>query len=241
MPDPRIITRPLTSWPGRLRDDDDRKPNPFTATDTQTRELLVREARHLGAAEIVLQIAISESEIRLDGEPYARAKAKHPGVTVVLPDSDQGRISWSTDLYRGGTRWRAPSYGGPIRLEGWQVNLRAIALSMEALRAADRHGVMQGRQYAGFRALGAGIEAPEQVMTVEDAARFIVSHAHLDQAEAGAFALFTGQRESIGKQRDVVLGAAYRQAARRLHPDAGGDAALFARLQQAREVLERHG
>lgn len=228
MPDPRIITRPLTSWPGRLRDDDDRKPNPFTATDTQTRELLVREARHLGATEIVLQIAISESEIRLDGEPYARAKAKHPGITVVLPDSTQGRISWSTDLYRGGNRWR---YGeGTRRLEGWQVNLRAIALSMEALRAADRHGVMQGRQYAGFRELGAGIEEPEQVMTVEDAARFYCRAANWQQADMDRV---IADREFRSER--------YREAVKRLHPDAGGDEELFARLQQAREVLERHG
>lgn len=240
MADPRIITRPLTSWPGQLRDDAERKPNPFTATDTQTRELLIREARHLGATEIVLQIALEESQIRLDGEPRAGAKAKHPAITVVLPDSTQGRISWSTDLYRGGARWTYR--GGDRRLEGWQVNLRAIALSMEALRAADRHGVMQGRQYAGFRELGAGIEAPDQVMTVESAATFVVSHADLARAEAdGAFALFTGQRESVGQQRAVVLATAYRRAARRLHPDAGGGDELFARLQQAREVLERHG
>jgi hypothetical protein len=223
--EPRIITRPLLTWPGQLRDDDDRKPNPFTATHGDTMDLLRREARLLGAHEIVVQLAITEAEIRLDGEPYARAKAKHPGVTVVLPESAQGRISWSTDAYRGGNRWTYAK--GTTRLEGWQVNLRAIALSMEALRAADRHGVMQGRQYAGFRELGSGIEAPEHVMTVEDAARFIAEHT-----PASVEAVLGG-----GKPREMAI----RFAAKRLHPDTGGDAALFARLQEAKEVLERHG
>lgn len=222
MAEVRIVTRPLTSWPGQLRSDGQRKPNPFSATDGQTRELLRREARMLGAREVVVQLAITDAEIRLDGEPYARAKAKHPGVTVVLPESTQGRISWSTDLYRGG---RGPGYS--TSLEGWQVNLRAIALAMEALRAADRHGVMQGRQYAGFRELGTGIEAPERVMTVEDAAAFVAAHS-----PASAQTILDG-----GRVRVMAL----RFAARRLHPDSGGSTVDFTRLQQAKEVLERHG
>lgn len=222
MADVRIITRPLTNWPGQLRTDGQRKPNPFSTTDGQTRELLRREARMLGAREVVLQIAITDSEIRLDGEPYARARATHPGVTVVLPESDQGRISWSTDLYRGG---RGPGHGTP--LDGWQVNLRAIALSMEALRAADRHGVMQGRQYAGFRELGDGVPMGAGPMTVEQAAAFVAEHS-----PAAAHAILDG-----GRVRVMAL----RFAARRLHPDNGGDPAQFARLQDAREVLEQHG
>lgn len=225
MPDPTIVTLPLTSWPGALRDDADRKPNPFTASDADTRTLLKREARLLGAREIVVQLAISESEIRMDGEPYARAKSKHPGVTVVLPESDQGRISWSTDLYRGGGRWRA----GTVRLEGWQVNLRAIALSMEALRAADRHGVMQGRQYAGFRELGSGIVAPERVMTVEEAAALIVGLAKAGTATVDDVIADQGARTR-----------AYRSAAAAHHPDRGGNEDTFRQLNEAREVLERH-
>jgi hypothetical protein len=40
--------------------------------------------------------------------------------------------------------------------EDWQHNVRAIALTLEALRAVDRYGTTGGRQYAGFRQLTAG-------------------------------------------------------------------------------------
>lgn len=214
----RVVFRPLADWPGKLRTDAQRTGSPFTASWTDTMELLEREARLLGAREIVLQIAIADTEIRQDGWPYARAVARHSGVTVVLPESDEGRVSFSTDRYHE----RAPRR----YLGGWQANVRAIALSMEALRAADRHGVMQGRQYAGFREIGAG-PSVNGVMTVEDAARFI--------AEYGAQRDWRPLIEFPTKRL-----ATYRVAAKRLHPDAGGDQALFQRLQEAKALLDDH-
>ena len=225
MADPRITTRPLLQWPGGLRDDRQRKPCPFNTRHTDTVELLTREARMLGAREVVIQMAIDESQIRLDGQPYASAKTKHPGVTVVLPESSQGRISWSTDRYRG----QSGGYGR-VALEGWQVNLRAIALSMEALRAADRHGVMQGRQYAGFRELGSGIVAPERVMTVEEAARYICRMANHPQGDADQVIADPDLRKVL-----------WRELVKRYHPDTGfDDGETMTLLSEAREVLERH-
>lgn len=225
----RTVCRPLTDWPGQLRTDAQRKDSPFTASWTDTMELLEREARLLGAREIVLQLAIPDSQIRQDGWPYARAQASHPGVTVVLPESDAGRVSFSTD------RYNARHYTG--YLAGWQANLRAIALSMEALRAADRHGVTQGRQYAGFRELGAGTPMPagDTAMTVEDAARFILERGGVPDMRPSD----RGIRAVIASP--VAREPFYRKAAKRLHPDAGGDPALFQRLQEAKRVLDEHG
>lgn len=173
--------------------------------------------------------AVSERDLRVDGWLRADARPAHPGVTVVLPDSDEGRISFSTDRYRGGRRWRPSMEGGPLHMPGWQANVRAIALSMEALRATDRHGIMQGRQYAGFRELGSGtpMGPGESAMTVEDAARFTADHS-----PATPDAVLEG-----GKAREM----AYRFAAKRLHPDAGGDPGLFAQLQEAKRLLDDHG
>jgi hypothetical protein len=224
----RIVFRPLTEWPGQLRTDAQRKDSPFTASWTDTMDLLEREARLLGAREIVLQIAIPDSQIRSDGWPYARAKAAHPAVTVVLPESNAGRVSFSTDRYN--------ERGFHGYLSGWQANLRAIALSMEALRAADRHGVTQGRQYAGFRELGSGIAAQAHVMTVEDAARFLIAQGDLTDLEPDEMPLAIRNLIDYPDARVPF----YRVAAKRLHPDAGGDSALFQRLQEAKRLLDEH-
>ena len=59
-------------------------------------------------------------------------------------------------------------------------------------------------------------------MTIDDAARFIAEHSGLVVPV------------------DVVpevLDRAYRNAARRLHPDSGGDPAMFRRLTEARDLL----
>ena len=42
------------------------------------------------------------------------------------------------------------------RFHGWQDNVRAIALALEALRKVDRYGITQrGEQYAGWKQLPA--------------------------------------------------------------------------------------
>lgn len=204
----RIVCRPLTRWPGQLHKPGQRRRSQFSASWTQTQELLERETRMIGGRELVIQLALGDSSIRRDGWPYANAKPDHPGVTVVVPDSNHGRLSWSTDRYLA-----------------WQANTRAIALSMEALRAADRHGVMQGRQYAGFRELGAGDDdgwAP----TVEEAAQYLAG-------------VGLGERDAWV---DVLTdpNVAYRRAARTLHPDVGGDPDAFRRLEQAKAILDQH-
>lgn len=207
-----IVFRPLTSWPGRLRDDDERgSGNQFRASWDRTTKLVMHEAEMIGGTSVVIQLALTEADIRLDGWPKVRSYPSHPGVTIVVPGSDHGRLSWSTDLYRE-----------------WRHNVRAIALTMTALRAADRHGVMQGRQYAGFRELGAGVSF--EPMTVEDAARFIAEHS--GSPESWDLLANDSTRGSR------VVARSYRQAAMRLHPDRGGDQALFQRLEQAKQILD---
>lgn len=91
----------------------------------------------------------------------------------------------------------------------WQSNLRGIALALEALRKVDRYGVTKnGEQYRGWRQLGSGAAPSSGKMTVAEARAFMAQHGD------------------------------YRTAARKLHPDAGGSAEEFQRLQEARRVLE---
>lgn len=101
----------------------------------------------------------------------------------------------------------------------WKDNVRAIALALEALRAVDRYGVTKsGEQYRGWMA----IEPPkaEGFKTTEEAAAWLRRAAGLN-----------GNLE-------VSLDQAYRLAAAKLHPDAGGSHEEFIKLQQARKMLE---
>lgn len=111
----------------------------------------------------------------------------------------------------------------------WQHNLRAIALGLEALRTVERYGIAErGQQYAGYRELGAGMAMGPATMTVEQAAAFLVEHGEFGGTPADP-------DELIGAPDAVA--AYFREAAKRLHPDVGGDAELFKRLTEARDLL----
>lgn len=87
----------------------------------------------------------------------------------------------------------------------------------------------RGQQYAGYRELGAGIELGAAPMSIDEAAAFIALHS--GDPNLGAFEVL---------QTWAECGASsYRMAAKRLHPDAGGDPQLFKQLQEAKEVLDR--
>jgi hypothetical protein len=104
----------------------------------------------------------------------------------------------------------------------WQSNVRAIALGMEALRRVDRYGITKrGEQYDGWKAIGPA------AMTADDAARILI-----DAAGAGG----TWDPEDIIGARPLISDL-YRRAARVLHPDAGGDPEVFARVAEAKTLL----
>lgn len=229
MADPEIKLRPIQRWPGRLRDASTRQDPRFSATWTSTAKLLRREVGMLGADIVVVQLAVEESDLRNDGRLRAAAKPAHPGVVVSFEARRLGPLSYATDLYRGTTVWGGH---GTRRIEGWHANLRAIALGLEALRKVDRYGIAsEGQQYVGWQALGAGTpmgaggEAPQ--MTLEDAARYLIG---------GARAESTFDVEEVIADAELAT-RLYRSAAKRHHPDAGGDPATWAKLDEARRLL----
>ena len=132
-----IRCRPITLWPpefSRTRTSDQ-----FSAGWLDTLDLLQRELGKLDAANVVIELALDESEIRLDGWPRANARPTHPGVIVSF-DSRHGPLRYGTDAF-----------------PRWQSNVRAIALGLEALRKVDRYGIgRRGEQYVGWKALGTG-------------------------------------------------------------------------------------
>lgn len=196
--------RPL-DWTGQLTSAGSRRQATFKATYPATLGLLFREAEKLGARDLVLQVDISERYIRTDGLPYANAKyGSNPGVIVSF-ESNHGPLRYATDAYTE-----------------WQDNLRAIALSLEALRAVDRYGLSKrGEQYTGWKALPAG----SGFATADHAEAWMREYGRIRYQLPGT----------------TPLASLHRTMAKRLHPDAGGNRADWDRLDNARQLLTAAG
>lgn len=188
--------RPLTQWPGKRTEPGKRKRAPFKAAYLKVLDDLERELRHLRATSITVQIDVESDAIRNDGWPRSSARPKSPGVVLSMA-TPSGPLSFPCDTY-----------------STWEDNLRAISLSLTALRAVDRYGVTKhAEQYRGFKA----IEAPGATPT-------------MDRYEAMSFIRNWGG--------DGPLEEAYRRAAKVLHPDSRphGSHEQFVKLQQAKAV-----
>jgi hypothetical protein len=218
--------RPLVSWP--VAHTTGRKPAPFrTHTGnpmplSDTMEILRREIRALGATETIVQVALQPRDIRNDGMIRADARQPaHPGVIVTF-ESRYGPLSYPCDKFTK-----------------WQDNLRAIAIALESLRRVDRFGVTRsGEQYKGWVAIPPkpAIWHPQNA---NEAAGFIV-----EILEPGSLSKPAGRSMLTLILDDLDASrAAYRRAAKILHPDNGnGDEERFKWLQACWSLLEtRHG
>lgn len=204
----RLVARPIEEWPGSLTPVGQRTDSPFTASWTDTVALLEKEVGMLAGreAEVVLQLAVSERDCRLDGWIRADAKPSHPGVILAF-ESKHGPLRYSTDLHRSSS-WGLKKY-----LPGWQANVRAIALGLEALRKVDRYGIARGgEQYRGWKAI------PQTTST-----------------EAPKELLFRVTGEPSPSDRDTR--SLYRWALRVAHPDQGGSRELLEQVMDAGRKL----
>lgn len=171
-----------------------RMKSSFGASYSRTLQDLERELGHLNARDITIQAGFRQ--VRNDGWPYSSARPDHPACTL------QFRKGTSPEVLK----FKAAKFGT------FEENLRAIALTLAALRAVDRYGVVEGEQYAGFKA----IEAPEP-MTKEKAIQIL--------------------QVASGKRTEMDPAAMRRHALFNTHPDQGGTAAAFQQVQDALKVL----
>lgn len=207
---PRFQIRPLGLW-DRPTTDPRAGSGRFRASWDDTINLLVTEVEHLDGDLIVVQVDADPSDLRRDGMLRARAQVRFPGVKVSF-QSKHGPLTYATDAYE--QRWSGD-------MPGWQANVRAIALSLQALRAVDRYGVTHtGEQYRGWSAIAA--KAAEDTLTPDEARRVLADAAGVDPTS-----LITSE----------AITRAYRAAARTAHPDAGGNADVFRLVGKARDVL----
>ncbi|MEE9471787.1 MAG: molecular chaperone DnaJ [Gemmatimonadota bacterium] len=153
------VFRPIEEWPGE--ETRNRQRSRFKASWSSTVDLLSREVGKIikPHERPVLEVALRERDLRLDGFPRADARPQHPGVILSF-ESRFGPLRYPCDTFND-----------------WQDNVRAIALALEALRAVDRYGVTRrGEQYTGWRRLAPAAGK----LTKEDAARVIARTASLD-------------------------------------------------------------
>jgi hypothetical protein len=181
----RYTFRPLVQWTDPVTQN--RPDCRFRAAWSDTLDLLDRETYMLGADVVVLQVDVTEADIRRDGMIRANARARFPGVRVSF-ESRFGPLTYATDRY-----------------DDWRDNIRAVALSLEALRKVDRYGVnKRGEQYQGWIA----IEAATGETKLQEARDLIASYGGL------------------------------AEAIKATHPDRGGKAEDFHKVQEARRTIE---
>lgn len=199
----------------------------FRAAWQQTLNELADEIERIardGDPVVVIELDVIEGDVRRDGMLRRGAKVGEPGVVVSF-ESRFGPLRLATDAYE-------QEYSGS--LPGWQANVRAVMLTLRALRDLDRWGVSRrGEQYTGWKALppGTGRAVANDFADAMAAADWMrvratdlgISTAGLDGKSGGWNAL-------------------YRALARRLHPDQpGATAAEWDRLNQAHRLLKVEG
>lgn len=248
-----VAIQPIAEWPQKKVSG---VKSPFRAGFTDTLDMLERELSHLGASEPTLLTLHDPDDVRLDGRlktdtrrptyqgvvlEFKRAARPHEtkcahcrsGVgrfwTQAADKSRSAyahkvadRAVWCDDQKPEPVTFRFPA----DKYSDWRDNVRAIAMVLEGLRMIERHGVKSEAQYAGYKALpGAGATA--HGLNVGDAVLILRQHSgiHLDDGS-------NLSREAVER--------AYREAARKTHPDAGGSTADFARVNDAVRVLRAH-
>lgn len=185
-----------------------RRSGNFSASYIDTLDKLEYEIGKLGGREVTIQTAMQDSDIRLDGWPRANARVPSHPGVVVSLQSKQGAVSFPCDEFFE-----------------WRDNLRGIALTLERLRLVDLYGVTKGgEQYVGFPALPPLNTNAEHFNSVAEAIKWL-------KDESGIFL-------SVVIPDPATCKKAYQVAARRLHPDVGGDPAKFRLLQKAKEMLQ---
>lgn len=205
-----IRLRPLTErdW---LRPAHQRSRAKFSTTWSDTKAKLEHEVSAIArpGSDLVVMLDITEADLRItDGQLRANARPSSPAVAVQF-ESRKGPLLFRSDLY-GHAPWNH-------KMTPWQCNVRAVALTLEALRAVDRHGATSsGEQYVGYRALPAAGQA---------------SSALRQTGPMAELALLVGQTPTVldewrstGKLRDRVV--------RAVHPDRGGDTAAYHRAME---------
>lgn len=172
-------------------------PDRFQADLNDTKRLLEYEVDRLDGYDLVVELDVQPGDINATGTALrAYARPAMPGVVVAF-GSKHGPLIYATE-----------------RFNDWRANLRAVAKSLEALRAVDRYGVSgAGEQYTGWAQIEA---APSTAVRAAESVLGLPAGDHTTDA----------------------LREAHRRARAAAHPDRNGDdRTAWDQVEQAAKVL----
>lgn len=190
---------------------DDRRRGQFKQTYDQVFRQLSYELHKINVDVAIIGTDHPRNQVRIDGKPRGEIEPATPRVSVSF-DRGGRTITMQCDAFTQ-----------------WMQNLKAIAMTLEALRACDRYGATsRGEQYRGFEALPPG--GGGNPFTRETAARWMAGQMKI--------ACNVGIGEAIILGNSVEAKACYRKLAAKFHPDQnGGQSAQFIQLGHAKEAL----
>lgn len=207
--------------------------SPFKASYPKTVDLLKDELSRVNARRVALQTGHYGEDIRMDGLPRVNAKTpRFPGVS----------LSFEKWIPNGQKNVAGQALGAYELLEFpcatfnyWEDNLRAIALTLKAIRETKKYGVGRvdrDQHYEGFKhkrvEAHTGAQGKNEALTPEAAAAVIAACAE------------GGWTAEVLLRSATEAEAAYRQAARNVHPDFGGTDHSMAKVNEAISMLRNH-
>lgn len=219
----------LGAWPGTPTVA--RREATFRTTYTDSMRLLREELARIDVDEARILVDVDASAIRTDGSMRADTRPRTPGIVLEFTKPARAgqpprEIRMPHDAY-----WH------------WQHNIRAAALTLEALRAVARYGgASQDEQYRGYARLGSGeggVNTAALTLSPERAARVLVeAHPkHLGHPTASA-ELFV--RTLLDRTATEVAIAFARESRAAAHPDSGNTLGTFPAVDEAYRVLLRY-
>ena len=231
---PRVLTSPF--WPRPFGSN--RAYGPTLGREAREKlwlesvELLRFELAHLDAEQITLCTGHRKIELGEDGWPsesLSNAVTGHPGVQIAFR-CEYGWMHFLCDAFAQ-----------------WEINFRSLGEALQGLNGMNLLQLLpDGAVYAPFRVpqnpFGTGREARE----TEDAATD--SHHHIPSTVPDLVVIagtWIAARSSVSLSTLLLsedgLKRAYREAARKLHPDVEtGDHAAFVQLGKYVAVVENY-
>jgi hypothetical protein len=194
-------TWPGTATPPYLR----HSGNGMMKTPGDAMSSLRRELDRIRAKDVTLAVVVrSDKDIRVDGQLRADAKVVEPGVIVNWTHPKQGPCSMRCDRYKQ-----------------WFHNVRAIALTLEALRGVTRWACIE--EEAQYRAVLALPSTATITPPLQDAMAVLMAHAQVPAHTTHS----TLEAKSL-----------YRLARANAHPDRhGGDRTAWDAVEAAARTL----
>lgn len=195
------------------------KASPFRARWEQTLDLLEAELGHLKATDVVIEVDAPAEQFRNDGSLKRTIQPRSPHIRVSF-DCKHGHLAYTCSTF-----------------SGYEANLRAVALTLEQLRACDRYGAVKGgEQYKGWAALPqkSGDAVPVESMGFAEVVTELAGVAAASDSTWPMRAPHIQAGQAYAADRQRLVAAAIMVA----HPDRGGTDARIARVVTLRARLE---